>query len=156
MSLDSRLRFFKHILLQENGCWLWSSYVHKNGYGRVIIDGKVRLSHRISWLIHRGQIPSQIDGHKTFICHTCDNRACVNPDHLYLGNHIQNMNDMKVRNRADRRYGNKNKAAKLNREKAQEIRKFYHDNSLSQDKVAFIYGVSQKTISDIVVGKRWA
>lgn len=72
-----------------NGCWIWLSSTNGRGYGQLSIrHGKPRYAHRIAYELFRGEIP-----HRVECLHTCDNPACVNPDHLVLGSHIDNMVD---------------------------------------------------------------
>ena len=75
-------------------CWLWTGYTSANGYGRSNFQNKKQLTHRISWKVHRGEIP---DG--MFVCHSCDVRSCVKPGHLFLGTHRDNMEDCKLKGR---------------------------------------------------------
>jgi len=82
-------RFFDKIEKTENGCWLWLAAKRgKSGYGCIKVNGKTIDSHRMSYIIHNGEIPN-----KLFVCHTCDVRLCVNPQHLFLGSHSINMKD---------------------------------------------------------------
>lgn len=76
------------------GCWLWSGVLAENGYGRPLWKGKKYYAHRLSYSAFHGEIPK--DG---CVLHECDNRACVNPAHLWLGSQLQNIEDMKNKKR---------------------------------------------------------
>src|SRR3954467_8950147 len=92
--LDSRFEE-NHIPEPNSGCWLWLGAPNDKGYGVMEYRGKKIPAHRYSYQRNNGPISSE-----TWVLHKCDNRICVNPDHLNPGNHMANMLDMSRRNRS--------------------------------------------------------
>jgi len=83
-------RFLKFISnISESGCIEWNDRGLRRGYGRFYFYGKSIPAHRASYIIWKG-----VDPGKNLVCHSCDNRRCVNPDHLWLGNQSDNLKDM--------------------------------------------------------------
>ena len=93
-----KINFLKKIH-KTDSCWIWTAFKETNGYGKVFIQGSKRAAHRISYILHRGNIPKGMGYHGTVVMHTCDNRACVNPGHLTLGSQKDNMHDAKIKGR---------------------------------------------------------
>ena len=86
-NISLEIRFWDKVKKVENGCWEWQNE-KVGGYGRIRIDGVKQLAHRVSWIMHFGGIPKNMH-----VLHTCDNPSCVNPEHLFIGTHQDNMKD---------------------------------------------------------------
>lgn len=90
------------VLIGPDACWLWTGYTRVKGCGEFRVGrGKYKLAHRASFEIHYGPIPDDIE-----VCHNCpggDNPACVNPEHLFLGSHKNNMEDASKKGRLHKR-----------------------------------------------------
>jgi hypothetical protein len=81
-------RFFSKVNKIENGCWEWITGKSRDGYGVFSYNNKDFRAHRLSYELHFGNIENGL-----CVCHKCDNPSCVNPEHLFLGSHKQNMED---------------------------------------------------------------
>lgn len=145
------IRFERHYIPEPmSGCWLWLSTLTSDGYGRIIDDRKRSrrqiLAHRISWELHRGLIPELAN-----VLHTCDNPGCVNPEHLFLGSHSDNMRDSVKKGRKNNLKGEKHGNAKLTEAQALEIK---HSSDRGVD-LAARFGVAATLISKIRSGENW-
>ncbi len=91
-----RERFFSKVEQPAYGssCWLWTAAKCSSGYGNFFFEGRVQQAHRASWLMFNGAIPDSL-----FVLHRCDNPACVNPDHFFLGDHQANADDKMAKGR---------------------------------------------------------
>lgn len=125
---------------KSSGCWEWIGAIHyKKGYGQFRLCGSMKQAHRVSWLIKHGEWPALC------VCHSCDNRKCVNPDHLFLGTNQDNVNDRVAKNRSYRAAGEDSPAAKLKNGDIIKIRSM----SGSHRDVAKKFGVSKSLIGHI-------
>jgi len=138
-------------------CWEWTGSRNNTGYGTVAWDGAVWTAHRVaaflSGLVESAKAPDEHsdDGH---VLHKCDNRACCNPHHFFLGNYTANQKDAYSKGRRSQPKGEKHSNAKLSNEEAREIREKY-STGLTQAHLAKEYGVSQIAISLIVRRKTY-
>jgi hypothetical protein len=126
----------------ENGCILYSMSLSKAGYGKMEYKRKTYLAHRVSYLIYKGPIPKGMH-----VCHSCDNRQCVNPDHLWLGTQKQNIQDMLTKGRDNYRF-----SCKLSDSQVAEIRAALKLKE-SQTSIAKRFGVSPSYVSMIGSGR---
>lgn len=154
MTLKERL--LSHVTINEtSGCWEWQGS-KRRGYGRMIVgsrkDGtrKSESAHRVSYVAYHGEIPEGME-----VCHKCDNRSCVNPEHLFLGTHQDNMDDRENKGRNKPQNGKKNGRAKLSEADVFEMRT-KRKHGVSFQKIADEYGVHKKTVMDAVSGKHWS
>jgi hypothetical protein len=142
-------RFFSKVFKNsKTGCWEWTAQKDKDGYGRISFCCKPHLAHRISFEIHHGEIPGGM-----MVLHRCDNRPCVNPDHLFLGDHLSNMADMALKGRSPSGAYHHRPCAVLTEKDVLEIKSA---KGVTQRTLAAQYGVGQDQISRIRTGKRWS
>ena len=133
-----------------NDCIEWQGYKSRQGYGRTTHNGESWRIHRLVWTKAYGEIPAGMS-----ICHSCDNPACVNIQHLWLGSDADNVHD---RDRKGRQYtprGSSNGSSVLNETKVLEIRRMRTETALSCPKLAQVFGVNKTTIQRIINRKRW-
>jgi len=132
---------------KSGGCWEWTAGKNAGGYGQIGFDGKMRAAHRISWIMENGIIPKGM-----LICHVCDNRACVNPAHLFLGTHKDNTQDAVKKGRMAN--GESSGLSRLTEKQVLSIRREYAEGK-TQLELARKYNVSRITIHKIVTRKTW-
>lgn len=144
--MTPQARFMAHVrpdgLL---GCWTWTGHIEGNGYGRFSLDGRSTWAHRAAYLLFVGPIPAGND-----VCHTCDNRPCVNPAHLFPGTRTVNMADAAAKGRTTQ--GERSPLAKLTLEQVRAIKASQEIGTV----VARRLGVSARLVQRIRRGERWA
>lgn len=149
-------RFFDKII-KSDGCWTWNASLRSKGYGAFKFKGKVVLAHRFSWIFHNGDIPDGLS-----VCHKCDNPICVNPNHLFLGTHSDNMKDAFNKKRLNINFNNpgafKNGHIPNNRliksfEEIQNIKKLITTRSGTLKELSKEINISYQLLRDINCGK---
>lgn len=144
-SLKERL-MGKIIIDEASQCWNWTGSKSKGGYGRISINSKPQLAHRISYGIFISELSPELE-----VCHKCDNPSCINPCHLFAGTHRENMADCKKKGRARSLEGEENKRAKLTRDDVIFIRR----SSMTNTALGKMFGVSNVAVSYARSGKSW-
>lgn len=135
---------YRSIPVPESGCWLWDGATGRRDYGAVKFRGKQCPAHRASYEVFRGPIPAGM-----YVCHHCDVPCCVNPTHLFLGTHRENMED---RNRKGRQtHGAAHYKTRLNAAAVTDIR----TKRMRVMEYARLYGVHSSSIWYIQTGRSW-
>lgn len=148
---DEGERFWSKVQKAEgDACWIWQGVINRHGYGAFRrTRGPSIEAHRMAYILEHGEIQ---DGRH--VCHTCDNPACVRPDHLFLGTPKENMQDRSKKGRSASRVGEKNNNAKLTEEDVRQIHAL-KNAGFSNDSIASRYGVKPSHITLISSGQRW-
>lgn len=147
--MDALQRFEeKFIPVTESGCWIWTAAVTQRGYGRFGFKYKAVRAHRFSYEIYVGEIPEGMN-----VCHSCDIPECVNPNHLFLGTHTDNMVDMMHKGRQNFSFknGEQHVNSKLTWDEVRAIRA----SKNTQMEIAKEYNVSLSAINAIKTNKTW-
>ena len=151
----------------ETGCWFWTGCCNRSGYGMITISSKlckiVSYVHRVMWEEKFGKIPDGL-----YVCHHCDNPPCINPDHLFLGTHQDNMDDGKKKGRfasGERHYqfghperffrGENNGMSKLTEQDVRDIRRKFKVPGILLRHLAEEYKVHLRTIQNVVNYNTW-
>jgi len=140
-------------IITDNGCWEYQGSTNGSGYGyfHICLPGDKRkfAAHRVSYAYHHGVDPGEL-----FVCHKCDNRTCLNPDHLFLGTHQDNMRDMAIKGRRAPQAGEDNNACKLNKSIVTEVVSQIMDGK-SNMLIAANLPITHSQVSLIRLGKSW-
>jgi hypothetical protein len=132
-------------------CWEWQGQILHNGYGAFAIGDKNLKAHRISYeFFFDADIPNGL-----CVCHYCDNRKCVNPSHLWLGTHTENMADMNAKGRGRVPRGTERPNAILTEDDVRAIRQRHSTEKVTHVQLAREYGVHDSTIARLVNGQNW-
>lgn len=151
MAFNRDIAFWKKVTINDLfECWTWNgSTTGKSGYGQMKWDGRLQVASRVAWRIAHGVIPKDL-----FVLHKCDNRLCVNPNHLFLGTTQDNADDMKAKGRSPVNLGEINPSAKLKESQVIEIRNRYKRGE-RQFALGKEYGVTRQAIWRVVHNVNW-
>lgn len=148
-----------------DGCWLWTAAMRWNGYGVFGFGKRVVGAHRVAWELTNGPIPDRM-----CVCHRCDNRRCVRPEHLFLGTQAENLADMRAKKRQRGGAGEHNGTkthperiargealpfSKLTEKAVREIRAHYARGGISMGALGRKYGVNQPAIMKVLRRLTW-
>lgn len=143
-------RFLKCCEPQPSGCIHWTGSKNELGYGHVSVGGKSTKAHRLAFSLFNGPIPGGL-----CVCHRCDNPACVNPEHLFLGTKLENTHDMLAKKRATdgskSPTGTRHPKSKINLAAAIEI----YQSTETYRAIRERFGISDALISGIKRGRNW-
>lgn len=128
----------------ENDCWFWKGNINRLGYGQMRIHGSIVRAHRVSYSLAGNSLMKY-----PMVCHTCDNRSCVNPKHLYGGTQADNMRDMVERGRSRR--GERNQNASMTDAQVLAMRKDYESGMLYRE-IAHKYGKGESGLVRLLFG----
>ena len=140
-------RLWNHVD-RSGSCWEWNGHRDQLGYGRIWSNGKLERAHRVAWRLSAGPIPAGL-----WVLHHCDNPSCVRPDHLFLGNHMDNVRDRMAKRRPTTPRGSRNPRSKLTESDVRQIRRLA--SSCSRPELAERFGVTPQAINQIVKRTCW-
>lgn len=152
MSVMDRFKS-KYRVNPVSGCWKWIASYAPGGYGQFCFDGSMRRAHRVSWIIHNGPIPEGM-----LVCHRCDNPSCVNPEHLFLGTHKDNMRDMIAKGRDNlviSPKGEDQHLSKLTEDKVLSMRKLRKETGMPYIKIGELFGISESASHAAITKVTW-
>lgn len=144
-------RFWKRVD-RSSDCWEWTGPLMWNGYGTMPVKAangwRPVPAHRVAWGITHGSIPDGLH-----VCHHCDNRRCVRPDHLFLGTQQDNLTDMVVKGRSSA--GERNGQSKLTWDQVREARRLRAEEGIPVDTLAARFGVAKYPMWALLNGRTW-
>ncbi len=148
--LKPNLRFWSRVDSgDQDACWNWTGRKNRGGYGTFSLDGTQRNAHRVAWILTNGPIASR----KILVCHSCDNRLCCNPRHLFLGTYKDNRDDAIRKGRLVEIDGPNNPQAKFSTALIGEVRQLRR-SGLTHLAIANQTGISRPHITHVLLGNR--
>ncbi|GAB6170593.1 HNH endonuclease [Paradesulfitobacterium aromaticivorans] len=141
-------RFMSNVQ-KTDSCWIWTGHKANGGYGIFHANHKSYIAHRFYYALHHGPIPEHIKA-----CHKCDNPACVNPDHIFLGTQSENLRDAVMKGRRNM-LGEDNPFSKLTEDNVLSLRRLYA-NGITKAELARRFQLSKTHVGRIISREVWA
>lgn len=141
--------FWRRARRDANGCLVWIRRLDQNGYAPIFRRGRWTKAHRLAWEFSNGKVPSGMN-----VCHRCDNRACIEPTHLFVGTQSDNMRDCENKGRANHPVGERNNKAKLTSEEVLELRRRRAAGE-SMYRLGKVFGIARQSVRSIILGRHW-
>jgi len=132
--LDDFKKIMDSNIILKDSCWLWKGYVNHNGYGMYHHNHNYHLVHRLSYEIYNGNIGIFV------VRHTCDNKLCINPEHLILGYNSDNLKDTK---------GKRGKCENLSIRTILYIHDLFNNDKLNKKEISKITGLSKIQVDSV-------
>lgn len=133
----------------DSGCWEWNGRRDDKGYGQLDYAGTSLGAHRASYIVFKGAIDDGL-----FVCHSCDNPPCMNPEHLWLGTNKENLRDMASKNRGGIAKGERNGFSKLDEESVRVIRRLRSEGK-SLREIGSLFNVTEACVSQVARRVSW-
>jgi hypothetical protein len=134
---------------KTDDCWIWTGCLNSDGYGNFRYKGRTISAHRFSYIVSYGEIPEAMS-----VCHHCDVRNCINPSHLFLGTHLENMRDCSLKKRIRQQLGEKNNNAVLTSSMVLKMRSLYA-NGVSFPEIQKIFNTKKTATRCAIKGITW-
>lgn len=133
----------------DDACWPWRGFLDEGGYGHMAVKGQTIRAHRLAYMLMFGKIPGGLN-----ICHKCDNPACCNPKHLFVGTTAENNVDRARKGRSADRRGERGPRAKLTSESVWEMRGL-RERGTTYSKLSKMFGVSPSVVRRVCRHEAW-
>lgn len=146
-TVDDVFAFAKPV---ESGCWEWTKALSTKGYGVFTIEDRWTLAHRAAFISRNGPIADEM-----LVLHRCDNPKCINPDHLFLGSHSDNMKDCISKGRRPPKTGSRNKMSRFKEADIIEMRAMRSQGAMIKD-IAKKFSTSKNHVSAILNRRSWS